>query len=173
PRGNISALSPNMPELEPDLERQATHSIRGYAYQCYQTIKAWLHCKPGEELRCEFAEDFDLVRRDLDKQVTEAELNQVKHEKKNITLNSEPATQLINNFFRQKSRNPGLRLKIRLCTISDRGREKQVDWSNASCGMDLWDRLKRRQLTGLNQAAEIAALRFHLRSSDHISSEVK
>ena len=115
-----------MVDLNPDLKRQATATIRGFAYQCYQTIRAWLQCGPNEELRCEFAEDLDLVRRDLDGQVTEAELNQVKHERKNVTLNSTAAIQLINNFFRHKSRNAGLKLKMRLCTIADRGRESEI-----------------------------------------------
>src|SRR5262245_48080118 len=125
--------------LKPDVARQATAVIRGFAYQCYQTIRAWLQCGPDEELRCEFAEDFDLVRRDLDDQITAAELNQVKHEKRNITLNSDSVTQLINNFFRHKSRNPTIKLTVRLCTIADRGKESQVDWLYAPCGFDLWD----------------------------------
>lgn len=162
-----------MPDLQPDRERQATASIRGYAYQCYQTIRAWLQCGPDEELRCEFAEDFDLVRRDVDGQVTEAELNQVKHEKENVTLNSGSVIQLINNFFRHKSRNPGLKLKIRLCTIADRGKENQITWPHALCGMDLWDRLKARELNSQDQPTAIAALRSHLQANIHLSAEVK
>ena len=88
-----------MPNLEPDRERQATAAIRGYAYQCFQTIRTWLQCGTNEELRCEFAEDFDVVRRDLDDQVTGAVLNQVKHERGNITLRSDSVVKLINNFL--------------------------------------------------------------------------
>jgi tetratricopeptide (TPR) repeat protein len=162
-----------MPDLEPDLKRQATATIRGFAYQCYQTIRAWLQCGPDEELRCEFAEDLDLVRRDLEGQVTEAELNQVKHERKNVTLNSSAAIQLINNFFRHKSRNPGLKLKIRLCTIADRGRESEINWQYAQCGMDLWDRLRARELNGGDQATAIASLRSHLQANKHLSAEAQ
>ncbi|MBI4524879.1 MAG: DUF4297 domain-containing protein [Deltaproteobacteria bacterium] len=162
-----------MADLEPDPARQATATIRGYAYQCYQTIRAWLQCGPDEELRCEFAEDFDLVRRDLDGRVTEAELNQVKHEKKNVTLNSDSVSELINNFFRHKTRNPGLKLKVRLCTIADRGRETQANWPHASCGMDLWDRVRARELNSQDQATAIAALRSHLQANTHLAAEVK
>ena len=132
-----------MADLKPDPERQATAIIRGFAYQCYQTIRAWLQCKVDEELRCEFAEDFDLIRRDSDGQVAEAELNQIKHQQGKLTLNSGPVVQTINNFVRHKSRNPGLKLKMRLCTIALRGREKKAKWRYAPCGMDLWDRLRR------------------------------
>ena len=53
-----------MIELVPDSERQASHIIRGYNYQAYQTILAWLKCGENEEILAEFAEDMDLVRRD-------------------------------------------------------------------------------------------------------------
>ena len=162
-----------MPDLEPDRKRQATATIRGFAYQCYQTIRAWLQCGPDEELRCEFAEDLDLVRRDLEGQVTEAELNQVKHERKNVTLNSPAAIQLINNFFRHKSRNPGLKLKIRLSTIADRGRESQINWQYAQSGMELWDSLRARELNNGDQATAIASLRSYLQANTHLSAEVK
>lgn len=162
-----------MADLKPDLERQAVAIIRGFAYQCYQTIRAWLQCGPDEELRCEFAEDFDLVRRDIAGQVMEAELNQVKHEKKNVTLNSDSVVQLINNFFRHKSINPGLKLKMRLCTISDRSQESRVDWPYATCGMDLWDRLRVRELDTKDQRLAIEALRSHLQGNTHLSGEAK
>jgi hypothetical protein len=162
-----------MPDLKPDVERQATATIRGFAYQCYQTIRAWFHCGPDEELRCEFAEDFDLVRRDLDGEVTDAELNQVKHEKRNVTLNADCVVQLVNNFFRHKSRNPQLNLTIRLCTIADRGKESQINWPQATCGMDLWDQVRSRRLSEQDQTTAINALRSHLQTNSHLSSEVK
>ncbi len=162
-----------MADLQPDVERQATAVFRGFAYQCYQTIRAWLQCGPGEELRCEFAEDFDLVRRDLEGQITAAELNQVKHEQRNVTLNSDSVTQLINNFFRHKSRNPTLKLTVRLCAIADRGREREVDWIYAPCGIDLWDELRLRKFTSADQAAAVNALRSHLQRNSKLSPEVQ
>lgn len=162
-----------MTDLRPDRERQAVATIRGFGYQCYQTIKAWLQCGPDEELRCEFAEDFDLVRRDSADQVTEAELNQVKHVKKNVTLNSDSVVQLINNFFRHKSTNPSLKLKIRLCTIADRGKESNVDWPYATCGMDLWDRLRARELVPKDQTLAIQTLRTYLQGNMHLSNDVR
>lgn len=162
-----------MPNLQPDLERQATASIRGYGYQCYQTIKAWLHCGPNEEIRCEFAEDIDVVRRDMTGSISEAELTQVKHEQKNVTLNSQAAVEAINNFFRHKNANPTLLVKIRLWTISDRGKERGVDWKFAPCGIDLWDRLKKRTLHNTEQDQAIAILRSHLKANGEISAEAK
>ena len=162
-----------MADLTPDVARQATAVIRGFAYQCYQTIRAWLQCRTGEELRCEFAEDFDLVRRDLDGQITDAELNQVKHEKTNVTLNSASVIDLINNFFRHQSRNPSIKLTVRLCSISDRGKESQVEWIYATCGMDLWDELRARRIAGTEQAVAVNALRSYLQKNSKLSSEVQ
>ena len=162
-----------MVDLKPDVGRQATAVIRGFGYQCYQTIRAWLQCRPDEELRCEFAEDFDLVRRDLDGQITDAELNQVKHEKRNVTLNSDSVIQLINNFFRHKSRNPTIKLTVRLCAIADRGKESQVDWIYATCGLDLWDELRARRIAGTDQAVAVDALRSYLQKNSKLSSEVQ
>jgi hypothetical protein len=162
-----------MADLIPDVERQATAIIRGFTYQCYQTIRAWLQCGPAEELRCETAEDFDLVRRDLDGQITDAELNQVKHEKRNVTLNNASITQLINNLFRHKSRNPTIKLTVRLCAISDRGKEHQVDWIYAPCGMDLWDEIRARRIVGVDQAVAVDILRSYLQKNTQLSPEVQ
>jgi hypothetical protein len=162
-----------MVDLAPDISRQANAVIRGFAYQCYQTIRAWLKCGPDEELRCEFAEDFDLIRRDLDSQITDAELNQVKHQKESVTLNSGSATQLINNFFRHKSRNPTIKLKVRLCAIADRGKEQQVDWIFADCGMDLWDNLRERKVIGGELPVAVDALRSFFTKKSKLSVEAQ
>ena len=87
-----------MTELVPDTVRQASHIFRGYNYQAYQTILAWLKCGENEEILTEFVEDVDLVRRDAQGNITDAELTQIKNEKKRVTLNSKPAKELIKNF---------------------------------------------------------------------------
>jgi len=160
-------------ELKPDTNRQARHIFRGYAYQTYQTICAWLKCSPGEQLLTEFAEDLDLVRRDLDGNVTDAELNQIKHEKGAITLNSKAAVDLINNFFRHQKRNLNIKIFVHLCTISDRGKEKGIDWQYAECGMDLWDRLRNRELNGEIQNKGVHLLRSFLLSKSEFSEDVR
>ncbi len=164
---------PGSRELVPDSTRQAKNVFRGYFYQAYQTICAWLKCRPGDQLLTEFAEDLDLVRRDLEGNVTDAELNQIKHEKGAITLNSKPAVDLINNFFRHKKRNPDIEIFIHLCAISDRGKEKGVDWQYAECGMDLWDRLRNRELNGETQNKAIHLLRSFLLSKSELAEDLK
>ncbi len=152
-------------ELNPDRSRQATHAFRGYAYQAYQTIRAWLKTCPGEEVLVEFAEDIDLVRRDSDGNVTDAELYQVKNEKGNVTLNSPSACDLINHFFDHRLRNPGIKLSIHLCTISDRGTEMEMVWGYSDRGLDLWDMLRERKLLPRDLDEACSILRKFLRGS--------
>jgi len=158
-------------ELVPDSERQASHIFRGYNYQAYQTILAWLKCGDNEEILAEFVEDVDLVIRDSEGKITEAELTQVKHEKRRLTLNSKPAKDLINNFFRHKNRNLKIILSIRLCTISDRVKEKSANWVYAENGLDLWDLIKSRKLTTKDQSNAIDILRSFYSNKSNISKD--
>jgi hypothetical protein len=160
-----------MVELIPDSERQASHIFRGYNYQAYQTILAWLKCGENEEILTEFVEDVDLVRRDAQGNITDAELTQIKHEKKRVTLNSKPAKDLINNFFRHKKRNPDLILFIRLCTVSDRGKERKVNWVYADNGLDLWDLIKNRKLSAAHQTSAIEIFKSFYSNKANISKD--
>lgn len=162
-----------MLELVPDIKRQASYIFRGYNYQAYQTILAWLKCGDSEEILAEFVEDVDLVRRDSEGKISEAELTQVKHKKRNVTLNSQSAKDLINNFFRHKKRNPEITLFIRLCTISDRGKERSVNWVYAENGLDLWDLIKSRKLSVNKQASAIDILRsFYSKKSNILKDAI-
>ncbi|MEQ8173186.1 MAG: hypothetical protein ABRQ38_30150 [Candidatus Eremiobacterota bacterium] len=49
----------NIPPEE--LGRQAVDSLRGYIYQIYQSINAWLKIKDDEELLLEVAEDYAVL----------------------------------------------------------------------------------------------------------------
>jgi hypothetical protein len=156
-----------MNDLVPDTRRQASHIFRGYTYQAYQTILAWLKSAPDVEIITEFAEDIDLVRRDAMGKVTEVELNQVKHEKGTVTLNSSAAIALITNFFEHNTRNQQLSLTIRLCTISDRGKERGIDWIFAENGMDLWDLIRNRQLKKKDHCKALAIVKsFYLEKNN-------
>jgi hypothetical protein len=163
----------NSTELKPDISRQAAAIFRGYAYQAYQTVFAWLNLIENEELYAEFAEDIDLVKRDAEGLVTEAELNQIKYEQQNITLKSVSVTNLLNNFLKHKSRNPSIKIQIRLCTIADRGKEKNINWIFAETGLDLWDSLKGRLLTAHDQKKAICILRSFLIENKKLSQDLK
>jgi len=156
-------------ELLGDLARQAVESFRGYAYQVRQTVRAWLKCKSGEDIYCELAEDVDKVRRDAHGQITDAELNQIKHQAGAITLNSAQATQTIENFVRNQSRNPSIRISMRLWTISARGNETGQIWAHADNGLDLWEKLQKREATS---PEALRSLRRFLGENPRLSTEV-
>jgi hypothetical protein len=160
-----------MSELIPDTTRQASHIFRGYNYQAYQTILAWLKCDENEEILTEFAEDVDLVRRDANGKVTEAELTQVKNENKSITLNSTSAKDLVNNYFKHKYKNPNITLFVRLCSVSDRTNEKGIDWIYADNGLDLWDLVKSRRLLKIDQEKAIDLLREFYSDKSELAKE--
>ena len=160
-----------MVELLPDSERQASHIVRGYNYQAYQTILAWLKCGENEEILTEFVEDLDLVRRDAQGHITDAQLTQIKNEKRRVTLNSKPAKDLIKNFFRHKKRNPDIILFMRLCTVSDRGKERKFDWVYTDNGLDLWDLIKSRKLSAADQETAIAILKSFYSKKTSISKD--
>ena len=48
------------PEFKTDPQRDATDSTRGYVYQAYQSVLAWIQLKDNEILVLEGAEDFDV-----------------------------------------------------------------------------------------------------------------
>jgi chromosomal replication initiation ATPase DnaA len=160
-----------MTELVPDTVRQASHIFRGYNYQAYQTILAWLKCGENEEILTEFVEDVDLVRRDAQGNITDAELTQIKNESKRVTLNSKPARDLIKNFFRHKKRNPDTILFMRLCTVSDRGKERNHDWLYAGNGLDFWDLIKSRKLSAADQETAIGILKSFYQKKTSLSKD--
>ena len=162
-----------MTELIPDTARQANHIFRGYNYQAYQTILAWLKCGENEEILTEFGEDVDLVRRDAKGNITDAELTQIKNEKRSVTLNSKSAKDLVKNFFRHKKRNPNIILFMRLCTVSDRGKEQKVDWVYADNGLDLWDLIKSRKLSEADQTTAIKNLKSFYSEKTNISIDAQ
>lgn len=44
--------------------RQAANALRGYIYQIYQSLLAWIDLSPSETLYLEVAEDYAVVARD-------------------------------------------------------------------------------------------------------------
>lgn len=128
--------------VDPAPQRQARDGFRGYAYQAYRTILAWLRARPNEEILCEFGEDIAIVRRDALGEVSEADLEAIKHEKGTFTLTSETAIKAIDSLILHAAANPRVSLQLRVCTIADRGQERGMNWKYADGGLDLWDRIR-------------------------------
>src|SRR3954468_21186 len=104
--------------LASDPQRDAGDSIRGYVYQAYRSIWAWMRLGPTELLFLEGAEDFDVVVKE------EAIATQVKDRPgRSLTLRSKEALDAINNFWTHKEANRDRSVRFRYLTTSERGQE--------------------------------------------------
>jgi hypothetical protein len=69
--------------LTNDPTREAVDSLRGYAYQLWQSLFGWLDLRDGEILFLEGAEDIDLLRG------SQAVTSQARIHARPITLNTQ------------------------------------------------------------------------------------
>lgn len=118
-------------ELVSDPQRQATESIRGYVYQAFQSVWAWMHLGDSEALFLEGAEDFDILSG------CNATTTQVKDVARNVTLNSRDVVQAIANFWTHQERNPGCVVRFRFMTTAERGCEAGAPIGRP--GLDYWE----------------------------------
>ena len=77
-----------------DVARQAVAALRGYAFQLYGSVLAWLELKDGEDLFLEVAEDYAVVAQDALKAVQAKETRA----SGTVTLNTEGVREAINSF---------------------------------------------------------------------------
>jgi hypothetical protein len=125
--------TPSDPQLlEADPGRQAADIIRGYVYQVWWSVHAWLLLGDHQVLVLEGAEDFDLLSRD------QATTTQVKNLTANLTLRSKPAVEAIGNFWDLKQRT---RTPLRFCflTSSRAGIEQGQHFGPGVSGMRAWN----------------------------------
>lgn len=121
--------------IKSDLRRQATDSIRGYAYQMYQSIYAWINLNANQTIVLEGAEDFDIYD---DKEVATV---QVKDTSKsgNVTLRSESIVDAIKHFWECQKENTEYDIYFRYLTTSNRGYERGHLFPGKLTGLDYWD----------------------------------
>ncbi|WP_186060020.1 hypothetical protein [Burkholderia gladioli] len=118
--------------LNGDPTRQAVPSLKGYDYQIWRTVEAWLGLREGEILYLECAEDFDLIGPDG------ATAVQVKSSTSNITLGSAEALDAINHFWNLTERNQERStVKMHFLTRGDVGLEKSRAF-RAEKGLHVW-----------------------------------
>ena len=103
-----------------DKRRQATDSIRGYVYQAYQSVLAWMRLGKDEVLFLEGAEDFDVHSADG---VTATQVKDTAGSG-TLTLRSADAVAAINNVWRHQQNNPDKTVSLRFLTTALPGREK-------------------------------------------------
>lgn len=112
--------------------RDATASIRGYVYQIYQSVLAWMLLDEDEVLVLEGAEDFD-VHADSSVVTT-----QVKCEARNVTLRSGAVVDAIQNFWSHQQRNDGIRVSFRFLSTAEAGCEQGAPFGAGIPGLEYW-----------------------------------
>jgi hypothetical protein len=119
-------------QLAANTERQAADSLRGYGYQIWQSVHAWLELGEDEVLALEGAEDFDVIGGE----VTVA--TQVKDLARNITLRSKDVVEAIANFWELKDKNSECRLRFRFLTTAWAGVEQGRPFGKGVAGIEIW-----------------------------------
>ena len=146
--------------LKANPKRQADAQLRGYLYQIWHSVNAWLDLADDEVLYLEGAEDFDRVSDDA------AIATQVKHTQRNITLRSHDVIDAINNFWKLQADNPDQRVKFRFLTTSKIGKETSSLFGMNKSGLEIWGRCS-------GDEAAIEKISEFLQNQEKISDKVK
>ena len=83
-----------------DSSRQAPDTIRGFVFQLWHSVHAWLELGEDEQLFLEGAEDFDTVS------PSAATASQTKATAASISLRSDSALQAIRNYWLTREKIP-------------------------------------------------------------------
>lgn len=128
-----------------DKRRQATDSIRGYVYQAYQSVLAWIRLGSDEVPFLEGAEDFDVHSADG---VTATQVKDTAGSGA-LTLRSGDAVSALNDFWRHQQSNPGKVVRLRFLTTASPGREKGGEFGDTPTGIEYWSIAKRDETLSL------------------------
>jgi len=119
-------------KLDADPNRQATDPLRGYMYQAWQALHAWLELRDDQVLYLEGAEDFDILDPQSGIPV------QIKDTCGNITLRTESVTDAIASFWRLRQTHPGKTIKFTYLTRSTIGTEQRNPFGKGNKGLAVW-----------------------------------
>lgn len=148
------------PSLKADPERQAHNSLRGYLYQIWHSVNAWLDLSEDEILYLEGAEDFDKVS---DNTVTAVQVKDTRHK---ITLRSQEVNDAINHYWELRTNNSDQNVKYRFLTRSEIGAEQGKPFGTDSRGLQVWSRCS-------GDEESIRKIADFLQNEGKISAEVK
>lgn len=146
--------------LKANSTRQAHNQYRGFLYQIWHSVNAWLDLADDEILYLEGAEDFDTISDNT------ATATQVKDTRHNITLRSQEVNDAINHYWELRNNNPDRRVKFRFLTRSKIGVEQGNPFGKGKASLQVWGRCSG------NEAA-IRKISQFLQSEGKISDEVK
>ena len=150
----------NRRPLKANPKRQAHNSLRGYLYQIWHSVNAWLDLCEDEILYLEGAEDFDKVSDN------EATVTQVKATQASITLSSQDVNDAINHYWELRTNNSDRNLRFRFLTCSNIGVEQGNPFGTGNPGLQEWSRCS-------GDGESIKKISNFLQAAGKISEEVK
>lgn len=152
----------NLNGLRGDQRRQAIPTLKGYAYQVWQSLYRWVTLKEDEILFLEGAEDVDILG-----PAEQAETVQIKETAGSgpVTLRSKDVVEAIVHYWEHRKNNPDVLVRFRFLTTAGRGMERSNPFGGIT-GIDHWDACKR---TGTN----LDSLRTFLRTIDALPEDLR
>ncbi|PTY01245.1 hypothetical protein [Opitutus sp. ER46] len=150
----------DIPPIESPANQQAHDKFRGYGYQCWLTVDAWLELKPNDLLFAERAEDFVTFS---DQQ---AQVAQVKALTGEITLRSESVAEAINHLWAFQKLSPATDIRFSFLTTAGVTTEKGDPFDGVT-GLSLW---KTAAATG--NLAKVEALRAFLAADESVGKNL-
>ena len=122
-------------QLRPEeIGRQAISSLKGYIYQIYQSLAAWLDLKENEILFLEVAEDYAVL---ADNALTAVQVKDTAVSR-SVTLNSPSIRLAIQSFWNFQIDNPNKTVQFRYLTTSPIGRERSLRFPDNLPGLLYW-----------------------------------
>ena len=149
----------NKTPLSGDPKRQASDPLRGYTYQIWQSVYAWLKLQEKEALFLEGTEDYDIIN------LEKATAVQVKATSNKITLRSKSVIEAINNFWELQQKNLNKNIIYKYITTSIVTTEKENPFGERIAGLELWQKCK-------SNNDDVITLRDFLLQLDEIDREV-
>ena len=129
---NNITTSSKLSGFKTDLKRDATNSIRGYVYQAYQSVLAWMQLKENEILVLEGSEDFDIHSG------SSVATTQVKDVSGNLTLRTQAVVDSLNNYWSCHERNPNFDIVLRFLSTAEAGQEQGSPFGPGQKGLEYW-----------------------------------
>ena len=129
---NSDSTIPQLIPLKGDPARQAFDAIRGYVYQFWHSVYAWITLDDDDILYLEVAEDFDTLAKNAATSV------QVKDIGKNITLRTTEVVDAIGHYWQLQHDNSDRELSFYFLTSSHIGLEDGSPFGRGVKGLELW-----------------------------------
>lgn len=153
-----------IPPVSGDIGRRAHAAIRGFLYQFWRTVEAWIELNPEELLYVEGAEDVDIVRG------ADATIVQIKDNRASgtLTLGNAGALSAIKNYWFLRERNPGRPVHFKFVTTASAGEEKSA--FQGEKGIEVWNLCRESPFTSC--AKDVERIRSFLREKPMLGEDV-